>query len=111
MKLSYQDYEHMSVLTLSGDYTADDVEHFNRVVGERRLAGVRDVLLDCENLEFVDSAGLESWLRLQETLGGEGGQLRLVRPDDAVKRILGLTRLDAALETHATLENAVKSLR
>lgn len=111
MKLSHQDYEHVTVLTLSGDYTADDVEQFTRAVSDRRAAGARDVLLDCENLEFIDSAGLESWLRLQERVGEAGGQVRLVRPDEVVRKILSLTRLDLAFEAHPTLEAAVRSLR
>jgi anti-sigma B factor antagonist len=111
VKLSHQDYEHVTVLTLSGDYTADDVEQFNRTANERKAAGARDVLVDCENLEFIDSAGLESWLRLQERVGETGGQVRLVRPDEVVRRILQLTRLDLAFEVHPTVEAAVRSLR
>lgn len=111
MKISHQDYETVGVLTLSGDYTSDDVEHFKRVATERRTAGVKHIMIDCENLEFVDSAGLESWLRLQESLGESGGQMRLLRPDDVLTRILALTRLDLAFESHPTVESAVRSLR
>ncbi len=111
MKISFQDYEHVTVLTLSGDFTAEDTDQFNRTITDRRTAGVRDVLVDCENLEFVDSAGLESWLRLQESLGESGGQFRLVRPEDTIKKILELTRLDLAFESHETIETAVRSLR
>lgn len=111
MKISHQDYETVGVLTLSGDYTADDIEQFKRVATERRTAGVRHILVDCENLEFVDSAGLESWLRLQESLGESGGQFRLLRPDEVVRKILNLTRLDLAFEIHPTLESAVRSMR
>lgn len=111
MKISHQDYETVSVLTLSGDFTQDDVEHFKRVSAERRAAGVKHVLLDCESLEFVDSAGLECWLRLQESLGEAGGEMRLLRPDQLLTRILALTRLDLAFEAHPTVESAVRSLR
>ena len=111
MKISHHDYEHVSVLTVSGDYTADDVEQFGRVLTDRRAAGVRHVIIDCENLEFVDSEGLESWLRAQESLGEAGGQVRLIRPDDTLKTILELTRLDLAFESHPSLESAVRSLR
>lgn len=111
MKISHQDYETVSVLTLSGDYTADDTEQFRRAVHDRRAAGVRHLLIDCENVEFVDSAGLESWLRAQEGLGESGGQFRLIRPDDVLRRILSLTRLDVAFETHASVESAMRSLR
>jgi anti-anti-sigma factor len=117
VKLSHQDYDTVSVITLSGDYTADDVDQFTRSTTDRRNAGVRHIILDCENLEFVDSKGLESWLRLQEALGSGasggvgGGQLRLIRLDDTVRRILALTRLDLAFEVHPTVESAVRSLR
>jgi anti-sigma B factor antagonist len=111
MKLSATNYDHVCVVTASGEFTAEDAEQFGRVTGERLAATVRHVLIDCENLEFVDSRGLESLLKLQELLGARGGQLRLIRPDDTVATILRLTRLDLALEAHATLEDAVRSLR
>lgn len=111
MKLSSNSFDHVCVLTMSGEYTTDDIEQFNRVASERLGAGAHHVLLDCENLEFVDSTGLESWLRLQEKLGDGGGQLRLIRPDDTLSTILRLTRLNLALEAHASLEDAVRSLR
>lgn len=111
MKISHQDYEHVTVLTMSGDYTHDDVEAFKRSVGERRRVGVRHVLLDCASLEFIDSAGLESLLRLQEDLGLEGGQFRLINPEEVIKKILELTRLELAFDTHPSVESAVRSLR
>ena len=111
MKLSYQEYEHICVLTLSGDYTHDDVDNFRRVVSDRLDDGARHVLLNCEYLEFVDSAALESWLRLREQLGDKGGQFRLINPDDNVEKILRLTRLEKSFEAHPTIESAVRSVR
>ena len=49
--------------------------------------------------------------RLQERLGPSGGQLRLIKLDSTVERILELTRLDLAFETQDTIELAVRSLR
>lgn len=111
MKMSFQDYDFITVLTLSGEYTADDTEQFSRAVRDRRKMGIKDVLIDCEHLEFIDSAGLESWIRLQEELGIEGGQFRLIKPEDSIRKILELTRLDLAFESHNEVEQAVKSLR
>lgn len=111
MKISYQDYEHICVLTLSGEYTADDVDQFQRIVADRIAGGTRHILLNCEHLEFVDSAGLESWMRLREQVGEHAGQLRLVQPDETVAKILELTRLERAFESHNTLESAVRSVR
>lgn len=111
MKISAQEYEHICVLTLSGEFTAEDVDVFRRASGERIERGARHMLLDCEHLEFIDSAGLESWLRLRELLGQASGQLRLIKPDDTVSQILEMTRLGKAFESYNTLESAVRSVR
>jgi len=111
MKVSHQNFEHIALMTLSGEFTADDVELFRRSTNERMSAGTRHIVLDFENVDFVDSAALEAMLRLQERLGPNGGQLRLIKLDSTVERILELTRLDLAFETQDTIELAVRSLR
>lgn len=111
MKISFQDYGRTSVLTMSGEYTHEDTERFSRIVTERMDAGVKDVVLDCEHLEFVDSEGLESWVRARERLTAHQGQLRLVKPDDNVVKILEITRLDKSFQTHDDIESAMRSLR
>jgi len=111
VKLSFQEYEHICVLTLSGEFTEDDTGQFRRSVSDRIEAGARHVLLDCEHLEFVDSSGLEAWLRVREEVGEQGGQFRLIKPDENVGKILEITRLDKSFETHDTLESAVRSVR
>ncbi len=111
MKLSFQDYDHVCVLTLSGEYTLEDVDQFKRIVSDRLTAGARHVLLNCEYLEFIDSAGLEALLRLREDLAQRSGQMRLIKPDDNVAKILRITRLDRSFELHPTLESAVRSVR
>ncbi len=111
MKISAQEFEHIAVLTLSGEFTADDLESFRRESEERIRAGARHIVLDCQHLEFIDSGGLEACLSLQEIVGDQGGQLRLIAPDETVATILQLTRLDFALEAHESLERAVRSLR
>lgn len=111
MKLSHQDYAHVSALTLSGEFTSEDADRFQRAVAERFAAGIRDIVLDCEHLEFVDSVGLESWLRLREQAAERRGQVRLVHLDPNVVKILEITRLDRTFQCHETLEDAVRSLR
>ncbi|MBL0926405.1 MAG: STAS domain-containing protein [Phycisphaerales bacterium] len=111
MKISAHDFEHIGVLTLSGEFTADDISGFERAATERRAKSARHLLLNVEHLEFIDSAALESCLRLQRSLGESGGQLRLISPDTTVSTILALTRLELALESHPTVEHAVRSLR
>jgi anti-anti-sigma factor len=64
-----------------------------------------------EHMSFIDSAGLEALLWILEAAAEHGGQLRLVRPDPIVDKILEISRLDKRFNIHDTIESAAKSLR
>ncbi len=111
MKLSYEDYEAISVLTISGELTAEHADTFRRATQERFGGGARDLVLDMQYLTFVDSSGLELLLWLSEKTSQHDGQIRLVNPDVTVRKILEITRLDRRFDIHDTVESAAKSLR
>jgi anti-sigma B factor antagonist len=111
VKLSYEDHGEVSVLTVSGDLTSDQVDALRRACQERWQAGVRHLVLDLEYMTFVDSAGLEALLWIVDEGGERGGQFRLVRPDETIRKILEITRLEKRFDVHETIESAAKSLR
>ncbi|MCK4873658.1 MAG: STAS domain-containing protein [Phycisphaerales bacterium] len=111
MKLSYEDYEQLSIITISGEFTADDDDAFRRTITERLDGGIQHLILDLQYLEQIDSAGLEGLLWLQERVNRGNGQLRLVAVDDHVLRILELTRLERRFERYDKVELAVRSVR
>ncbi|MCI0364885.1 MAG: STAS domain-containing protein [Phycisphaerales bacterium] len=111
MKLSYEDHNTVTVLTMSGELTADQSDAFRRACQERLNAGIRDVVLDMEYLTLIDSAGLELLLWLVDEVADRNGQVRLVNPDETVRKIFQLTRLDKRFNVHTSIESAAKSLR
>ena len=111
MKLTFEDYDQLTVMTLDGDLTADDVGLFRQVATQRLEQQVRDFVLDLDNVEFVDSQGLETLLWLQDTCAENLGQIRLAAPSDNVSTILRITRLAAQLECQPDIEAAIKSLQ
>jgi anti-anti-sigma factor len=111
MKITHEDYDQLSVLTIQGDLTADQIDLFRKTVDDRMNANTRDFVLDVQAMEFIDSRGLEAILWLQEQTGEKLGQVRLAGLTDNVSTILELTRLTPMLDCHASVELAVKSLR
>jgi anti-sigma B factor antagonist len=69
------------------------------------------VVLDMEYLTLLDSAGLELLLWLIDDVADRGGRLKLVRPDETVRKILQITRLDRRFDVHESIEAAARSLR
>lgn len=112
MKMTCEDYDQLAVMKLQGEFTADQVDPFQRIVRDRmNQHQIRDFVLDCELLEFIDSQGLETLLWLQETCGEHLGQVRLASVKENVAKILELTRLAARFDCHSGAEAAIKSLR
>jgi anti-sigma B factor antagonist len=111
MKLSYEDHDTITVLTISGELTADQADAFRRTAQDRFEGGVRDVVLNMEYMTLIDSAGLELLLWLVDEVGDRSGRLRLVRPDETIRKILSITRLDRRFDVHDSIEAAAKSLR
>lgn len=111
MKLTCENYDHVSVFAIRGDLTADDVDTLRSAAQKRLDEDVRDFVLDLAQLEFIDSQGLETLLWLQETCGEKLGQMRLVSLQQHIEKILEITRLAARFDRHDSVDSALKSLR
>ncbi|MES4893173.1 STAS domain-containing protein [Streptomyces sp. NPDC096012] len=65
------------------------------------------VVIDCADLEFCDSSGINSLVRMHLRLAGHGGVLRLAAVPASVARVFALTGLDQVIPMHDTAEEAV----
>lgn len=71
--------------------------------------GASLVVLDLEHVEFLDSVGLSVIIGGHKRLQHQGGQLHLAGPRSLVRRVLGLTRVDAMIPTYETVAEAEAS--
>ncbi len=72
--------------------------------GENRL------VLDLEEVEFIDSSGLGALVSVLKHSGPDG-TIKLFAVKDAVRSIFELTRLDRVFAIHISEEGAVESMR
>jgi len=86
-----------------GEDQADRFEAF--VPGLERT----NVVLDLDNTEMLDSAGLESLLNVHDKLRHQGGDVKIATTNAANRKILEITRLDHQLEVFSSVIDAVKS--
>ena len=68
-------------------------------------------MVDLEKVPFVDSAAMETLLALRNAVQEKLGLVKLAAPDENVRKILQLTRLDQQFETFSDIIEAVKSFR
>jgi anti-sigma B factor antagonist len=67
----------------------------------------RQVVVDLEGLEFMDSSGLAALVRARKHAWQAGGDLLLAAPQQQILRVLDLTRLTEVFSVHPCVEEAV----
>lgn len=92
-------------------HTPDEVTLDNAAEMERLLTSLdrNKVIVDLDNTESIDSAGLTALLNVQDQLRQEGGDLKVLVTNSVNRKILEITRLDQQLDVFATVVEAVKS--
>ncbi|HVS71506.1 MAG TPA: STAS domain-containing protein [Phycisphaerae bacterium] len=111
MNVRCEDYDHVTVVSLTGELNADNAEQFRTHIEARLQRKVRFFVIDLETTTFIDSKGLEALLWVQEQCDEQLGQVRLCKPDDTCKKILQVTRLDGRFDVFSDVTEAVKTMR
>lgn len=111
MSVRCDDYDHVTVVGLTGELNAETAEGFRKQIECRLAKKVRFFVVDLEHTTFIDSKGLESLIWVQEQCDEQLGQVRLCKPDETCKKILNVTRLDGRFDVFADVTEAVKTMR
>jgi len=111
MNIRCEDYDHVSVLSISGEFTADATDGFRKQIEVRLERKVRFFVIDLQQTTFLDSKGLEALVWVQEQCDERLGTIRLCNPDETCRKILQVTRLDGRFDVLADVAEAVKTMR
>ena len=111
MKITAESYGHAVILNLKGELTEDGVSSLKEAV-DHQLEDVEvvDIAFNLETVPFIDSAGLEYLLDLQDQLDERLGQVRLIQCDQNVRKILEITRLDNVFELFDNVSQTVRAV-
>ena len=100
----------VSVVSLNGALNARSAEeakqNFRNLVEE----GVTQVIVDLNEVPFIDSSGLAALVSGLKTLGGEASNLKLAAPQSQARLLFELTMFDRVFEIHDTVDDAIQSL-
>ena len=111
MSIRRDEYSGVCVLTVEGDLSGSTVRDAARLVEGSALHDAPSVVLDLDDCDFIDSAGLELLCRVRRECEASGGRLELARVRSNCRKILQLTRLAARFECHPDLAGAVAAAR
>jgi anti-anti-sigma factor len=82
-----------------------DVEAmFNEAMNQHRT----EIILDCKAVSYMDSAGLELLVQVDEKLRKRGGILKLIALNDVCKDIFVATRLIGVFPVYENVHEAIR---
>ncbi|MCD6365821.1 MAG: STAS domain-containing protein [Planctomycetes bacterium] len=111
MNITAESYGRTVLLNLPGELTEDSIAAFLQAVDHQLLAEeVVDIVLNMENVPFVDSAALECLLDLNDRLAEKLGQVKLAAVSETVWTILEVTRMDSTFEIYTSVPEAVRAV-
>jgi anti-sigma B factor antagonist len=91
-----------SVLSLYGELDLASAPLLEQELQDVDLAARGTVVLDLQELEFIDSTGLRTILASQERVRELGGVFAVTRGSAQVQRLLAITRADEHLQVLAS---------
>jgi anti-sigma B factor antagonist len=100
----------VTILDLKGKITlgeGDEVlkDKINSLILQNR----KRILLNLEDVPYIDSAGLGEIVRTYTTVSRQGGQLKLVNLTKRITDLLSITKLLTVFETFDTEQEALQS--
>jgi anti-anti-sigma factor len=97
------------VLEPNGRLTAETVHVFTEVVARRLRDGCRDLILDLQNVSYLDSAGIGALAHAYTSSQQRGGRVVFVHVFGKNRELLRITRLLTVFEVYDTTTEAQRS--
>ena len=111
LKMSQREVDGVTVVALDGRIVLGEESNALREKVKELLAeGKKKIVVNVNNITFIDSAGLGTLVASHHTAKKEGASLRLCHLDNKFQQVLQITKLLTVLYISNTEAEAVASL-
>ncbi len=108
MQLPSEVFGDVVVVHSPDELGADQADAFERFLSD---VTPRQIVLDMDNTETLDSRGLTALLAAHEQARNQDGDLKIATTNRVNRKVLEITRLDQHLDVFDSVIDAVKSFR
>jgi anti-anti-sigma factor len=100
----------VAVVTIAGRMSTDSAAQFEALCQQRLADGLKCLVVDITDLEYLSSIGLRAFVSLAQTLHKTGGSFAVCGMHGRVKEIFDMVRLTSIFPIFDTVDRAVANL-
>ncbi|MCG8607119.1 STAS domain-containing protein [bacterium] len=109
MEVSIRDEDHIKIIAVKGEVDLYSSPIFREKLLAVTSANHKAILVDLEQVIYMDSSGIATLVEALQAVGKYGGKLKIANLRDAVRDVFELSRLDRVFDISPTLEEAKQS--
>ena len=109
ISIHQREQEGIVILSLKGRLTVGESNPLREKIGQLLASGRSNIVLDLEDIDYIDSTGLGSMVICYTQVARAGGALKLTKLNRRNVELLALTRLHTVFEVFAEELDAINS--
>ena len=107
MEITQRAVKDATVLDLKGDLTYSNRAAFKSAVEQVKNRGCRHLIVNMEQVRFLDSSGLGLLVLAAQTFKVQQAQLSLLKPQSYVREIMSLANIPKMIPLYESEEDAL----
>lgn len=104
---SIREREGLKILDAAGEIDIFTAPRFKSAVYDVISRGQKQLIINMEQVAYMDSSGFGALLSATKQLRPEGGKVNLVKCNRSISRMLRITRLDTIFGVYSSEEEAM----
>jgi anti-anti-sigma factor len=97
----------IALIKLKDKIYQNEVSHFKELIESFLVAKTIDVIVDLSELTYICSAGIANLINCYRTVRREGGTIIYVNPNEKIKEVFSICKLDQILQITKSIEDAL----
>ena len=112
MEIAERKVSDVTILDLTGKMTLGEGDELLKdKINSLLQQDKKQLLLNLENVPYIDSAGLGEIVRTYTTVSRQGGKLKLLNLTKRIQDLLAITKLLTVFDTYDSEPDAIKSYK
>ena len=106
MKITVQNNDDGVLIYVDGRIDTTNYNEFENAVNDIFKEDVKQIYLDCKDLNYISSSGLRIFLTIQKKMMSLGGKFKLFAMQAAIKEIFDISGFSSIFSIYPDLETA-----